>query len=104
MSITLFYNKDQGFNLGSATAINEFQNDVAKQGRYLSLIKRDFNEGWIHFQDQEVDLENTNLTQTLKEIEELLTKSLQSSSMEILMILHKACEYAEEHRVDLEFA
>jgi hypothetical protein len=104
MSITLFYSKDQGFYLGSATAINSFQNEIAKHGRYPCLVKRDFNEGWIHFEDQDVDLENTNLTKTLEEIEDLLTKQLSSPTMEILMILHNACEFAKEKKLDLEFA
>ena len=104
MSISLFYSKDQGFYLGSATAINAFMNEICKYGRYPSLVKRDFNSGWIHYEYQPVDLENTNLTQTLAEIEDLLTKPLTSSSMEMLMILHRACLYAKEKKVDLEFA
>lgn len=104
MSISLFYSKDQGFYLGSASAINAFMNEISHFGRYPSLIKRTFNSGWIHYKDQEVDLENTNLTKTIEEINDLLTKKLSASSMEMLMVLNNACKYAKEHKVDLEFA
>lgn len=90
--------------MGSATAINAFMNEICKHGRYPSLVKRDFNEGWIHYEEQEVDLENTNLMQTLAEIENLMTKPISSTAREMLMILHRACLYAKEHKVDLEFA
>lgn len=104
MSITLFYSKDRGFNLGSATAINAFMNEICKHGHYPSLVKRNCNWGVIHYEDQPVDTDNTNLTKTLEEIEDLLTKPLPSQSMMMALTFHRACEYAKEHKVDLEFA
>jgi hypothetical protein len=104
MSISLFYSKDRGFYLGSATAINVFMNEICKYGRYPYLVKRNFNWGMIHYKDQPVDLDNTNLTKTLEEIKDLLTKPLSSQSMTMAMALHRACEYAKEHKLDLEFA
>jgi hypothetical protein len=104
MSISLFYSKDRGFYLGSAAVINEFMNEICKYGHYPSLVKRNCNWGVIHFEDQPVDLDNTNLTKTLEEIEDLLTKPLSSQSMAIALTIHRACEYAKEHKLDLEFA
>ena len=104
MSISLFYSKDRGFYLGSATAINAFVNEICKYGRYPSLVKRNFNQGMIHYNDQPVDLDNTNLTKTMEDIEDLLTKPLSSTTMQMVLILHRACEYAKEHKIDLEFA
>jgi len=104
MSISLFYSKDQGFYLGSATAINAFMNEICKYGYYPSLVKRNCNQGWIHYTDQPVDLDNTNLTQTMEEIKELITKPLSSTSMEMLMIFNRACKYAKEKKMNLEFA
>jgi hypothetical protein len=104
MSITLFYSQDRGFNIGSATAINEFVNEVAKLGSYPSIVLRDFNEGMIHFADAPIDLDNTNLTATIADIEDLSTKPMSTASTQMLEILRDACNYAKENELDLEFA
>lgn len=104
MSISLFYSRHDGFYLGSATAISVFMDEIATFGSYPALVLRDCNEGWIHYEDQPVDLENTNLTETMMELEDLKAKPLSNTSREILEVFIEACEYAKTHKLDLEFA
>jgi hypothetical protein len=93
---------EEGFEIGSHTTINEIMNEIAKIGVYPSIIQRSFVEGRIVLNPTKVDIYETGLEQTKKEIDELQTKVLSEDAQMFLNALESAVDYALEHGLDIE--